>query len=158
MEGYVRSVKAYGNDDALIAMADDVAAQEFAGETALRESRYAKAKVLHKRGDAAAFDIFKILSGDVKYVEGAESSYLVIEQAYNAGNMDEAEKLVYDFADKNTPHSYWLGKSFILLGDIYRSKGDMFQARATYQSVADGYTPTNDGIVEEAKARISQLN
>lgn len=158
MEGYVRSVRAYGNDDALVAMADDVAAQEFAGETALRESRYAKAKVLHKRGDAAAFDIFKVLSGDVRYVEGAESSYLVIEQAYNAGNMDEAEKLVYAFADKNTPHSYWLGKSFILLGDIYRSKGDMFQARATYQSVADGYTPTDDGIVEEAKARIAQLN
>ena len=34
----------------------------------------------------------------------------------------------------------------------------MFQARATYQSVADGYTPTDDGIVDEAKARIALLN
>ena len=83
---------------------------------------------------------------------------MVIQSTYEAGNADEAEKLVYAFADKNTPHSYWLGKAFILLGDIYRSKGDMFQARATYQSVADGYTPTDDGIVDEAKARIAQLN
>lgn len=158
MEGYVRAVKAYGNDDAVVAMADDVAAQEFAGETALRESRYAKAKILHKRSDEAAIELFRALSGDVRHVEGAEASFIVINYEYEAGRADEAEKLVYAFADKNTPHSYWLGKAFILLGDIYRSKGDMFQARATYQSVADGYTPTDDGIVDEAKARIAQLN
>lgn len=158
MEGYVRSVKAYGNDEQLVAMADDVLAQEFAGETAVRESRYVKAKVLHKRGDEAAVELFKILSEDVRHIEGAEAAYLVIDHEYKAGNVDQAEKLVYAFADKNSPHSYWLGKAFILLGDIYRSKGDTFQARATYQSVADGYTPTDDGIVDEAKARISQLN
>lgn len=158
MTGYVRSVKAYGDDDAVVAMADDVAAQLDAGEVALRESRYAKAKVLQKRGDAAAVEIFKTLSEDVRHVEGSEAAYMVIQSTYEAGNADEAEKLVYAFADKNTPHSYWLGKAFILLGDIYRSKGDMFQARATYQSVADGYTPIDDGIVDEAKARIAQLN
>ena len=37
-------------------------------------------------------------------------------------------------------------------------QGDNFQARATYQSVADGYTPADDGIVDEAKARIAKLN
>lgn len=158
MESYVRAVKAYGDDDALVAMADDVAAQEFAGETALRESRYIKAKVLQKRGDAEAITLFKLLSADVRHAEGAEASYVVIENAYKAGNMEEAEQSVYAFADKNTPHSYWLGKAFILLGDIYRSKGDLFQARATYQSVVDGYTPTDDGVVEEARARIAQLN
>ena len=158
MEGYVRAVKMCGNDEQLLAMADDVLAQEFAGETAVRESRYVKAKVLHKRGDAAAVDLFKVLSEDVRHIEGAEASYMVIDHTYKSGNADAAEKLIYDFADKNTPHSYWLGKAFILLGDIYRSKGDTFQARATYQSVVDGYTPTDDGIVDEAKARIAQLN
>ncbi len=158
MTGYVRSVKAYGDEDAVVAMADDVASQEFAGEVALRESRYLKAKILQKRGDAAAIDLFKVLSEDVRHAEGAEAAYILIDNEYKAGNADEAEKLVYAFADKNTPHNYWLGKAFILLGDIYRSKGDSFQARATYQSVADGYTPTDDGIVDEAKSRIAQLN
>ncbi len=158
MSGYVKAVKAYANDEQLVAMADDVLAQEFAGEEAVRESRYAKAQVLRKRGDDAALELWRALGEDVRYVEGAEAAYLIVEHEYKAGNMDEAEKLVYAFADKNTPHSYWLGKAFILLGDIYRSKGDMFQARATYQSVADGYTPTDDGIVDEAKARIALLN
>ena len=39
-----------------------------------------------------------------------------------------------------------------------RKKGDNFQARATWQSVADGYSPADDGIVDEAKARIAKLN
>lgn len=157
--GYVRSVKALANDDATVAMADDVESMADAGETALRESRYAKARVLEKRGDVdGAVDIYRKLSGDVRYVEGAEASYKVIAREYEKGNVDEAEKLVYAFADKNTPHSYWLGKSFILLGDMYRQKGDLFQARATYQSVVDGYTPADDGIVDEARERIAKLN
>ena len=38
------------------------------------------------------------------------------------------------------------------------NKGDTFQARATYQSIADGYSPADDGIVEAAKERIQKLN
>lgn len=34
----------------------------------------------------------------------------------------------------------------------------MFQARATYQSIVDGYTPADDGIVAEAKEKIKKLN
>ena len=159
MTGYVRSVKAYGNDDAVLAMAADVTAQSDAGETALREAKYVQAKILRKRGDdAGALRVFRDLSGDVRYAEGAEAAYYVIESEYLAGNAEKAEKLVYGLADKNTPHAYWLGKAFILLGDIYRSRDDMFQARATYQSIVDGYSPADDGIVEEAKERIRKLN
>lgn len=159
MTGYVRSVRAYGDDDAVISMADDVIARDDSGETALREAKYAKAKILLKRGnEAAAVKICRDLSTDVRYVEGAEAAYTVIDSEYRAGNADKAEKLIYDFADRNTPHSYWLGKAFILLGDIYRSRDDMFQARATYQSIVDGYSPADDGIVDEAKERIGKLN
>lgn len=56
------------------------------------------------------------------------------------------------------PNAYWLARSFILLGDIYADRGDDFQARATWQSVADGYSPQDDGIVKEARARIEKLN
>jgi predicted negative regulator of RcsB-dependent stress response len=65
--------------------------------------------------------------------------------------------MVYDFSDSKTPQNYWLAKSFILLGDIYMSRGDSFQARATYQSVVDGYSPADDGIVAEARQRIEKL-
>ena len=48
-------------------------------------------------------------------------------------------------------------KAYIALGDIYAGRDDSFQARATYQSIVDGYAPADDGIVAEAKARIEKL-
>lgn len=68
-----------------------------------------------------------------------------------------AEKLIFDFAEKSSPHSYWVAKGYIALGDIYAGRADTFQARATYQSIVDGYSPADDGIVSEAKARIEKL-
>ena len=65
--------------------------------------------------------------------------------------------MIYEFSDSKTPQNYWLAKSFILLGDIYLSRKDEFQARATYQSVVDGYSPADDGIVDEAKAKIAKI-
>jgi hypothetical protein len=52
---------------------------------------------------------------------------------------------------------YWHAKIFILLGDTFAKIDNTFQARATYQSIVDGYSPKDDGIVAEAKERISKL-
>lgn len=103
-------------------------------------------------------DIFKTLSAEVKSAEGAEARYRMIEAEYKAKHYDKAENMVYAFSDSKTPQNYWLAKAFILLGDIYMSRGDSFQARATYQSVVDGYSPADDGIVEEAKSKIAKMN
>ena len=159
MNGYVRATIAAGDEERILSMADDVASYTAAGDLAWRESQFAKAGILDRRGDAAAAQkIYKVLSANVKTSEGAESAYRVIESAFRAGDTARAEKLVLDFSDKGTPHAFWLAKSFLVLGDIYVQKGDMFQARATYQSIVDGYTPADDGIVAEAKEKIKKLN
>ena len=159
MTRYVRATVGTGDAGAVVRMADDVAGYDAAGQTAWREAQFAKANVLLTRGEkAAALDLFRILSADVSHPEGAESMYRVIAAAAERGEQERAEKMIYAFADKNPPQAYWLARSFILLGDIYVQRGDKFQARATYQSVADGYGPAGDGIVEEARAKIEQLN
>ena len=58
-----------------------------------------------------------------------------------------AETLIFAFAEKGSPHAYWVAKAYIALGDIYAGRDDSFQARATYQSIVDGYSPADDGIV-----------
>ena len=157
--GYVASTLKYADDNAIIAMADDVEKFDVITDIARRKARHAKAHVLLRRGDeAAAMEVFKVLSSEVKSAEGAEARYRMIEQEYKAKRYDHAEKMVYALSDSNTPHNYWLAKAFILLGDIYLDRGDAFQARATYQSVVDGYSPADDGIVEEAKLKISKMN
>ncbi len=71
--------------------------------------------------------------------------------------MDRAEKEIFAFSERE-PQAYWLAKAYILLGDVYARRGDDFQARATWQSVADGYSPADDGVVAEARARIQKMN
>ena len=81
----------------------------------------------------------------------------MLEDTFEKGDMDKTEKAIFAYSERE-PQAYWLAKAFILLGDVYVKKGDNFQARATWQSVADGYSPADDGIVDEAKARIAKLN
>ena len=145
-------------DELTLAMADDVETMTDIEQSALRKARFSKGKVLAKRGKTdEAMEIFRALSDNKDDVVGAESAYLVIAHHFDKGEHEQAEKLVYELADSKTSHSYFLGRAFIVLGDIYAAKGDAFQARATYQSIVDGYTPVDDGVVEEAKMKIQKL-
>ena len=157
--GYVASTLKYGDDETLLKMADDVETFADMTDVARRKARYAKASVLmRQQNQDEALKVFKSLATEAKTAEGAEAHYRLIEAEFAAKRYDQAEKMVYDFSDTKTPQNYWLAKAFILLGDIYQSKGDNFQARATYQSIVDGYSPADDGIVEEAKTKISKIN
>lgn len=157
--GYVASMLKYGSDADIVAMADDVETMTEVTDVARRKARYAKATILQREGKRdEALDIYRLLSVETKSAEGAEARYRTIEAEYKAGNLQKAENMVYEFSDSQTPQNYWLAKAFILLGDIYMSRDDAFQARATYQSVVDGYSPADDGIVEEAKSRIAKMN
>ena len=157
--GYAESVLLRKDDDALMAMAGDLDTLADVDAAMLRRVRFAKANVHTSRSEVAeARKIYEMLAADVTNVEGAESAYRVIEALFAEGNHDESEKRIYALADSKTPHAYWLGKAFILLGDIYVQRNDLFQARATYRSVVDGYTPADDGIVAEAQEKLKKLD
>jgi TolA-binding protein len=107
--------------------------------------------------DNEAYKYFDILANDTKSVEGAESKYFKAQILYNQGKYDEAENEIMDFISKNTPHQYWLAKSFILLSDVYLAKDDMFQAKHTLKSIIDNYNNHDDGILEEAQKKIAKI-
>jgi hypothetical protein len=74
---------------------------------------------------------------------------------YNRGDYAATEQMVYDLG--KCASMYWQAKCFIILGDVFVKLDNSFQARATYQSIVDGYTIKDDGIVEEALQRINSL-
>ncbi|MBQ7856311.1 MAG: tetratricopeptide repeat protein [Alistipes sp.] len=156
---YVDATLADGYDDGVLAMAEDIALLQDVAEPVRRRSQFAKAGVLERQNDkAGALSIYECLRGTVSDSIGAESAYKVILSHYEKGDVTTAEEQIYAFSDSKTPHAYWLGKAFILLGTIYAEKGDDFQARATYQSIIDGYMPADDGVVAEAQQRLDALN
>lgn len=156
-EGYVEAALKCDDNDFIVSMADDVASLEYASAWARRKSKLAKANTL--RGgerNAEAQNIYAALAQDVTTAEGAEAYYHLLEYKYEAGELAEAEQMVYNMGDCGS--MYWQAKIFLLLGDIMADSGNSFQARATYQSIVDGYSPADDGIIAEAEQRIAAMS
>ncbi|MCL1821276.1 MAG: tetratricopeptide repeat protein [Prolixibacteraceae bacterium] len=99
----------------------------------------------------------KKVATETNSAEGAESKYLISEIYYHQKNTASAEKEIMDFISKGTQHQFWLAKSFILMADIYSSKNDDFQAKHTLKSLIENYPEQNDGILSEAKRKLSQI-
>ncbi|MGD9977730.1 MAG: tetratricopeptide repeat protein [Bacteroidales bacterium] len=122
------------------------------------ETRFKLGQALQELGNADdALIEFAKVAANVKTKEGAESKYMVAKIYLQKGDLKKAEAEVFAFAEKNTPHQYWLAKSFILLADVYIQQDDFFQAKATLQSVIDGYSITDDGIIDGATDKLNQL-
>ncbi len=144
--------------DKVTDLADKILLTEKLSPEMERETRFAKAKALLARDrQVLALDEFKKVAKEVKSEEGAESKFRVAEIYYQRKELQNAEKEISDFADKSTPHQYWMAKSFLLWSDIFRDKGDDFQAIQTLQSLIDYYQKTDDGILDEAKTKKKQL-
>lgn len=122
------------------------------------EARFARATALMElKRLPEAFNEFARVSLNLKTKQGAEAKYNMALIYFNQGEIDKAEDEIFNFAEKNTPHQYWLAKSFILLSEIYSQKDDFFQAKATLQSVLDGYANADDGIIDMASEKITIL-
>jgi len=127
-------------------------------EEYIREANFKIARSFQELNEMDfAYDFYAKVGYEVNSVEGAESKYMLIEILYERGELDEAEKLVYEFIEMNTPHQYWMGMSFLALSDIYIEKGDEFSAINSLQSLIDYYTVPDDGIIANAKQRKAAL-
>jgi TolA-binding protein len=157
--GVLRSSYEMGDPQRTILSAENLLAMGGLSEEIISEATFMSAKSNYAldRFEIALRD-FRKVSKEVTSSEGAESKYRVAELLYKNRSVDEAEKVVYEFIDQNTPHQYWMARVFILLADISMFKNDDFQARATLQSLMDYYQVADDGILDEARAKLSELN
>ncbi len=127
----------------------------------VREADYIEAKSLlsvNERG--AAFEIFTRLSAEPATAEGAEAAYMVIQDACDQGKYDIVEKKVYAFAEKAGDQNYWLAKAFIVLGDSFAEQDNFPQAKATFESVLNGYSPaggSSDDVLDNVRMRLEKL-
>ena len=132
--------------------------EEKLSDELVRESRFKIAKSFYAQDRfALALDEFRQVAVEVSSEEGAESKYRVAECLFIRNGYQEAEEVVFEFIDMNTPHEFWMAKSFILLADIYLVKDDDFQAVQTLQSIIDYYEETDDGILDLAVRKKAEI-
>jgi TolA-binding protein len=158
LKGQLRSAYQAGDAQKTISAASLINSTGNIPEEVVREATFmgAKANYSLNNFDEALRD-FRKVAKEVTSVEGAESKYRVAELLYKKDLSAESEKVITEFIDQNTPHQFWMARMFLLLADISIKKGDTLQARATLQSLIDYYTITNDGILDEAKAKLDSL-
>jgi TolA-binding protein len=156
--GIMRSQYKLGNYQASIDAALLVLASDKVSDILQRETNYVLATSYYKTGNKeSAFPILIKLSTETNSAEGAESKFLVADILFERQRFKEAEDQIMDFIDKNSPHQFWLAKSFLLLSDIYIKKGDEFQAKHTLKSIQENYPQQNDGIMDSTRQKLQVI-
>ncbi len=158
--GMMRSAFKARNWNETVRNSDRILADEKADPALRTEARYLKAKayLASSRRDEA-YSIFEDLARDMSVEYGAEAAYLLILDSYDRGEFEKVESKVYAFSEAGSPYVYWLAKSFIVLGDAFVEMNDIEQAKATFESVRDGYTPSgnDDDVLDNVAVRLSRL-
>lgn len=158
--GMMRSAYRSKDYPAAIAAADEVSAQRSLSPALKDEATYVKAKSsLATSNRDQAFRLFRQLAVDPSSALGAESEYMLIQNLYDSGRFDAVDDEVYSFSQKAGDQSYWLARAYLVLGDSFSERGQYAQAKATFESIRDGYEPEKgaDDILDSVKMRLDRL-
>lgn len=123
------------------------------------EALYSKAKayVAQNQWSQAQADL-QTLSAEVRTAEGAEAKYLLAQSYFELKNLDAAEAEVMSFTQMKTTQQYWLARALILLSEINRERGELFQARQYLLVLQQNYMLQTDDIHTIITDRLAQLD
>ncbi|HVN58701.1 MAG TPA: tetratricopeptide repeat protein [Bacteroidales bacterium] len=159
MKGELKSAYQAGDAEKTLAAAAHITGSPDIPDEMSREAVFMSAKAhysLNQYDDALRE--FQKISGEITSVQGAESKYRVAELLDRKGATADAEKVIDEFIDKNTPHQYWMARVFLLLADISIRKGDLIQAKATLSGLKENYPVDSDGILDEVKSKLDSIS
>ena len=88
----------------------------------------------------AAISSFKSAAAINKTAWGAEARFEIGNCYFATANYPAAEKAAMAVIKETSSYDFWVTRSYILIGDIFMQQQDFFNAKATYQSVAQNST------------------
>lgn len=86
----------------------------------------------------------------------AEARYIKAKLAYESGDYNKSESLVYDIIQQDPSYEYWIAKALILSADIFVKTDNEHQAIATLQSIISSYKG-DASLVDEAKVKLDAI-
>jgi TolA-binding protein len=154
--GRMRCLNELGRRTEAAAAAETVAANPDASNALKSEAGLLVAKGLLDKADydAAYARLRAVVNADAA-ARGAEAKYLMAFTRYMQGRYRDAEKEVFELVQRYPSYDHWKARAFILLGDVYVRLGDLFQAKATLQSVVDHSNESE--LVAEARKRLDDI-
>lgn len=157
--GMLRCAFLMNKDAEVVKAANGLLESGKASTEVANEARFYRSKALLKQGkaDEGVKDL-QLVGKDTRNVFGAESQLILAETYYKWKSYDKAEKQVTDFMKQGTPHQYWLARAIIVLADVYKAKGDTFQAQQYLESLSANYKGSEEDIRDMISTRLAELN
>lgn len=86
----------------------------------------------------------------------AESAYSLAYILYKNGQYEQSNTACFKIKDEYASYEYWVVKTFILIADNYQALDNIFQTKATLQSIVDNYKG-DETLLNEAKTKLEKL-
>jgi TolA-binding protein len=143
--------------NAMISAAEKLIGDDRVPESALAEINLLAAKAANAlQQEAKAMEWFRqAISLSPHGSFGAEASFHVASILFKQRDFSEAENTIFDLAENYASYDYWVASGFILLADIYRETGNIYQARQTLLSVIENYQ--GEDLKEVASKKLNEL-
>ena len=108
-----------------------------------------------QQGNATAAEVWWKKLQNYTNATGAEAKYNIYVAMFARGEYKQTEKKI--LADVNSLSNYglWMGKSFIILGQVYAKLENYDQSIATLQSVIDNAEDV--AVIEEARLKLEEV-
>ncbi|MBQ4007105.1 MAG: tetratricopeptide repeat protein, partial [Muribaculaceae bacterium] len=107
------------------------------------------------KGSAAEADL-KALAKDANTKTGAQATYELAKLQYEAGSFGAAEKTINNFFKAKSQQTYWIGKCYILLADVYHKQGKNAEAREYLEGLKANYPGNEQDIKDDINSRLSK--
>ncbi len=107
-----------------------------------------------KNDHTGAIQAFKAVSVINKSGWGAEARYETAVSYFILNDLKASEKAANAVIKETGSYDFWLTRSYILLGDIFLKQKDYFNAKATYESVAENAAIPE--LKQEAREKLNQ--
>ena len=102
-----------------------------------------------------ALDYFISTVNLAKDRNGAEAQYLIAEIQFNQKKHRQSLETLYQVNNLFSDYDDWVGKAFLLVAENFISLNEIFQAKATLNSIIDNSSHAES--VEQAKNRLVEL-
>jgi predicted negative regulator of RcsB-dependent stress response len=123
-------------------------------DQALHALTLAKLQIEQGREEGVIQNLQRVLQYN-KAGLAAEARFEMATYYFRQQQLKTAEKFAFETINRSGSYEYWVTKAYLLLGDIYVIQKDIFNAKATYQSVQEN---ASDPLLQkEAQEKLMRI-
>lgn len=120
------------------------------------EAKFTKACALEADGKIdEAIALWQSGAANTSELYGAKSAYRAAEALFESGKNKQALSAAQKFVKSGSKQRYWVARGFILLSDIYKAKGNEYEARQYLEALRENYPGDETDIRMMIESRLN---